>query len=75
MFQVILGALGVIAGVYCMSLGFSLWRFLSSRSAAAKLTAGMKSGIYVEHGMIIDPETGLVTPQQRPSVQAYRHVA
>ncbi len=29
---------------------------------------------YLEHGMTIDPVTGFVTPQQRPSTQAYRHL-
>lgn len=70
----LLSGVGVVIGFYLMSLGFGLWRFLSRRKDIAAFTSGMESGIYIEHGMTIDPATGLVTPQQRPSIQAYRHL-
>jgi hypothetical protein len=74
MLQILVGLVAIAGGFYLMSFGFSLWRLLSSRNEIAKLTAGMDSGIYIKHGMTIDPTTGLVTPQQRPSAQAYRHL-
>ena len=73
-FEIILGVFAVVAGTYLLSFGLGLMQFMTRREHIARFVAGMDSGIYIEHGMTIDPETGLVTPQQRPSTQAYRHL-
>lgn len=69
-----LGIAAIFLGVAMLSLCSALIRFATRRKHIARLVAGMDSGVYVEHGMVIDPQTGLVTPQQRPSLQAYQHL-
>lgn len=39
---------------------------------ARRSIAGMQSGIYVKHGMVMDPTTGKVQSQSSPSDRAYR---
>lgn len=52
-------AVGVVAG------------YLRERRAHVRAPDG-EPGIFVKHGMVIDPETGEVTPQATPSRAAKR---
>ena len=69
-----LGIAAIFLGVAMLSFCLALTRFVIRRKRIALLVGGMDSGVYVEYGMVIDPQTGLVTPQQRPSLQAYQHL-
>ena len=63
MIQFGLGIAAIFLGVTMLSLCSALIRFATRRKHIARLVAG----VYVEHGMVIDQQTGLVTPQQRPA--------
>lgn len=74
MTEILLGIGGIFIGVIILTLGITILRFLVKRGGIARFVAGMDSGIYVEHGMVVDRETGLVTPQKKPSTQAFSHL-
>lgn len=71
------GLLGAIvqfgAGLILLVLAMHSIRSYFKRRSISRTVSGMRSGIYVEHGMIMDPDSGLVKPQQRPSRQAFLH--
>jgi hypothetical protein len=72
MTDLFLGLSCISIGIWLMGFGFRLWRILSCRTKAEALARGLDSGIYIKHGMTIDPKTGLVTPHQSPYEYVYR---
>lgn len=68
------GIVALFLGAAILSVCVAVLRFVMRRNNVLRFVAGMDTGVYVEHGMTIDPQTGLVTPQQRPSFQAYQHL-
>lgn len=72
MLDIALGLAFMWAGFVLLKFGFLLLNFSFSRYNAKKFALSMESGLYVKHSMVIDPKTGLVTPQRQPSEQALR---
>jgi len=72
--NLLLGVLFLALSAVLLSLAIGVFRFFWKRDRVRKITSGMNSGIYVEHGMVVDPDTGMVSSQKKTSRQAYTHL-
>lgn len=65
----ILPFISLFIGMGLFVLGISLYRLIRARRAAARFIRknNYTSGIFVQQGMVIDPETGLVRGTMAPS--------
>lgn len=71
--DILFAVLYIVVGLFFFSIGMNILRFYVRRYRINQSTRNMDSGIYVEHGMVIDSKTGRVSPQQKSSHQAYSH--
>ena len=60
-----------LIGCYVLSWVISALVFYYRRRSVHRKVAKMNSGVHVEHGMIMNPRTGLLSPQQKPSKHSY----
>jgi len=72
--NLIIGVGFLLLAAVLLSLAIGTAQFFWKRSRVHEAVAGMESGIYVRHGMEIDPETGLVSSHKSPSQEAYHRL-
>lgn len=77
-----LDGLQIFFGIVFLFLAFvvltwmvGLIRHLLALIPVRDRVATMNSGLFVEHGMVFDKNTGLPRPQKKPSAQAYRRLS
>ncbi|RRS33990.1 MAG: hypothetical protein OI74_02250 [Gammaproteobacteria bacterium (ex Lamellibrachia satsuma)] len=69
--NIVLGLLYLVSALLIFSIMVGIVQHMLRKRAVSRLTAGMSSGVFIAHGMVIDPETGLVSGQKKASLQAY----
>ncbi len=71
--NILYDAIQITSGVFLLVIAYSILKFFIKRHTVRRVVRGSRSGMYIEHGMIINRGTGMAEPQQRPSRQAFLH--
>ena len=69
----LLDVIQIASGVFLLIIAFSILKFFIKRHIIRRAIRGSRSGMYIEHGMVMNKKTGMSEPQQRPSRQAFLH--